>query len=1019
LPSRFPIAAAVATGVLWGIIACQPQDVRLSGTGSSYGVDFGPVAIGAQASVTVSLKNPGSSPLQISAVGAPTDPEFSTEVLSGDTIPAGGTLAATVGFKPFNPGQKTASIRLQTNSTDTPSILLNLGGQGVDVQLTVAPTNLDFGNVVIGSSETKQVTLSNGSTVDLTVTPGPIGGVPSGLFSIDQPGPFTLPPMGQALLSATYQPQAPSTQDVAGLDLALSLGGSVHLTFRGSALQNGLRISPSPLDFGFVQVGASTTRPLELSNQGNQPITVSSVVVSNPGSPPAFAITPSSFTPVLIPPGGSKVVDVVVDFAPPSTAQYLGELDVSSTDSHDTVPVALNGFGGGAAITCTPSSLEFGPVAAGTQAVQHMTCTNTGSNVPGHPEAGLTITSLTSSNSLFTAAVSAADSAAQPLPAGQLIHLDVMYTPQVAGSNTALLKIGSNVTDGTSVPVPVITLSGESIEESFCTYSVTPQALDFGRVPIGAKMTSGFSINNLGPNECLVTGLGLGSGSESAFTLRSGTPTSQRLSPPGVGGPYPSSLQVGVVFSPQQTGDYSGTAQFTISDPQAPQRTLSLSGEGTGDCFLLSPLNLDFRTVGLGGGLGGTHCPDQSLAFVGVNGCQQAVTIQSLWLEAGSGAFSLSSITVPQTVAPGESSAPFNVAFNPQQAGTYFGSALVQTDFATTPYGVGFGGAAVVGNSLVDAFNGTTPQIDVLWVMDTDDDDAERTLVASEAPTIISGLSSRNLDYQIGVTTTDDCEPATGTAENGRILPCPGCKVKGQLPTIITSSDSNAASDLQTLMAIGSVTNSCYPDEQLLGSTYAAVAASPRPSWNAGLVRPGAYLAVIVVQSDGEDDNSRTQDPQWFANQFLTIKGADHPELFSWSYISPTSYGAPGGHTPFDRLPQRIAETLSRVGGVAIDTGQDNWWLAMSDLWNAALLANDLHLSGKPDPATIAVYLDGPPPSATPPGQTSGLLIPQTDSSGNANWTYDSAANAVDINGNVLSVSSYDTIYVQYTLTCP
>jgi hypothetical protein len=174
------------------------------------------------------------------------------------------------------------------------------------------------------------------------------------------------------------------------------------------------------------------------------------------------------------------------------------------------------------------------------------------------------------------------------------------------------------------------------------------------------------------------------------------------------------------------------------------------------------------------------------------------------------------------------------------------------------------------------------------------------------------------------------------------------------------------------------------------------------------------------VQGDTEDDNSRTQDPQWFANQFLAIKGSDHPELFSWSYIAPTSYGSPGGQMPFDRLPQRIAETLSLVGGVAIDTNQNNWWLGLSGLWDAAGRAFDYFpLSGTADPSSIAVYLDGPPPSVTPPGQTSGLQIPETNSSGAPNWSYDPVSNSLEINSSSLGLSSFDTIYVQYTLTCP
>ena len=91
------------------------------------------------------------------------------------------------------------------------------------------------------------------------------------------------------------------------------------------------------------------------------------------------------------------------------------------------------------------------------------------------------------------------------------------------------------------------------------------------------------------------------------------------------------------------------------------------------------------------------------------------------------------------------------------------------------------------------------------------------------------------------------------------------------------------------------------------------------------------------MNGDNEDDNSRMQTPQWFANQFLSVKGADHPELFSWSYINPSQFGSSGGHQPFNRLPERIASMLALAGGVALDTHQNELEQGVLDLWNIVL----------------------------------------------------------------------------------
>jgi hypothetical protein len=217
----------------------------------------------------------------------------------------------------------------------------------------------------------------------------------------------------------------------------------------------------------------------------------------------------------------------------------------------------------------------------------------------------------------------------------------------------------------------------------------------------------------------------------------------------------------------------------------------------------------------------------------------------------------------------------------------------------------------------------------------------------------------------------------------------------------------------------GGVTNSCNPDEQFFNAAYGAVVATSNQGRNAPLIRPDAYLAIITVNGDNEDDNSLVQTPLWYATELLSIKGADHPELFSWSYVNPSGLGGQGGHQPFDQLPARIDAMLTLAGGVAIDTKQNNWEQGVADLWNIALAADNRYpLSGTPDPATILVYLDGPPPGQQMPGQTPGVLVPAAGATGSANWTYDATSNTLNLNQPSLALSSTDTIYVEYTLAC-
>jgi hypothetical protein len=887
-------------------------------------------------------------------------------------------------------------------------------------QLSVSPLALDFGATVVRSVNSQTILLSNCTEKDVVVTPG-LQGPQAALFQFDETGPFTLPAGAALDFTTSYAPLMPSALDVATLILALNNGGALQVALQGIALQSGLKTSPLPLYFAFVQPGVAVTLPLHLTNVGNLKITVKSIDLVDPGAPLAYTIARGSWPGGDLAPGATQDVDVT--FTPLDNREYDGELDISSTDATSTVPVALRGYGGGAIISCSPMALDFGVAAVTIGSALPVICTNVGSDVPNHPEAGVILTTLPTDNAAFSAQVDSASSfqasPLAPLAAGQSVQLDVIYAPAaVTPMDVGTLTINSNATDGTSLSPPAVALTGEAISELPCAYSVTPTTVQFGETRPSSTTTSGFTLTNVGTNECLVTGLELGAETQAAFTLLSGPVISQRLSPPGPAPLYPTFLQVNLAFTPQQTGSYSGTVEFTVSDPTAPHQAVNLSGDCGNSCFALRPTDLDFGTVGLSNG---QFCATETRQLVGINDCTQAVTIQSATL-AGSSAYSFIAGQMPLTVPQGATSMPIEIGFKPIASGSYDATVLLQTDLQTNPFGAGVSGKAIAGAMQLDRFVGHSPSVDILWVMDIDDDDAERDLIAKQASTFIDALNNAQLDYQIGVTTSDWCPSGIqGTSENGRLLPCPGCKIDGTQPMIVTPQDETAAADLQSLIEIGTnTTNACSPDEQFFDAAYEAVVATTNQGWNAALIRPNAYLAIITANGDNEDDNCREQTPQWYANELLTVKGLDHPELFSWSYISPSMLGSPGGNVPFLSLPDRISSLLQLVGGVAVDTEQSDWTSAVNRLWN--IISNDTQrytLSGTPDPASIAVYLDGPPPGQSPDGGVPGLQINASDPNGLTNWSYDSTSNTLNVITMNLMLSPTDTLYVQYTLLCP
>jgi hypothetical protein len=993
-------------------------------TTETYSVDFGQVAVGQHLDATLELANDGSAPLTVAAVGAPTDLEFNLTLPPSTTVEAGGHIPVPVSFKPFSAGQKSATVTLQTDSQSTPTVILTLTGTGVNLKLLVSPKVVDFGTVVVHSQRSLDVTLTNQSTLDLMITPGSMQGNNAPLFTTNTANAFSLAANGSQTIRVTYSPLVPSgnasssAEDTASFNLASNAGDSVTVNLQGNPVQSGLCIVPDPMDFNFVQPGASRSIPLKITNCGNQPIVITSASVTNPGTPQAaFSAVPASGT---LTPG--QELDVAVTFQPAVTGQFIGELDVISNDNNGQTNVSLKGWGGGAAVTCVPSAIDFHTVGVGFTTTLPVICTNTGSDVmtggaidpraelifdPVHP--------LQTSSSVFTATFSPPATNVS-LKTQESVRIDVAYDPPSTEQDIGTLTVVTNVT---SPPAPpVITLSGNGVKESKCYYSLLPGALDWGEVTPHAPFVNAFTITDVGPNECLVTGLDLTAGTDPAFSLLNGPVISQRLSPPG-GGPYPTSLSVPVRFDAPQNGSYNGTVAFTITDPEAPNQTVSLTGAGGDACLVLKPNPLVFPTVGLSAG---QFCQNSKLKFTVVNSCSQDANVTGLTLAAGSPFQILDAPSVPFTVRQGGTSAPILVGFKPTASGTFYGSILITSSVLPRPIAEFMTGKADNGSTQTDQFAQHTPAADILWVVDTDDDfgfySGSGNNFFPQLQAFMAAASGVN--YQMGVTTVEDCT----AGDNGYIEPCSGeanhtChNTSSDTALILTPSMTDPGAQLQNLLnninnwyCSGNQTGDDDPggDEHFLEGAKLALEDPALSGHNAGFLRPDAFLSVIAVNGDVEDDYSPNT-WQSYLSFFQSLK--PDPSLFNVNYIlsDPSAFVA-----AYPDLQAMVKQT----GGVLVNVNNQAWATEMAALWQTVLASTTVFpLSGLADPNSIRVYLDGPPPDQVANGQSPGVPLLATNPNGTTNWSYDAIANTVFINAQTVQLHNGDALYIEYTLVC-
>jgi len=180
----------------------------LAATPSS--VSFGNVIVGSNTSQTVLLTNIGTSQVTISSV----TPSVAGVAVSGITTPvslAPGTSATfTAAYKPTGTGNITGTITVASNAVGSPTIInLSATAAAASVQLTPSATSLSFGSVTVGSSGTKQLTVSSTGNANATVSSVTVTG--SGFSLTSSAASLVLGPSQAQTYTVNFDPTAPGS----------------------------------------------------------------------------------------------------------------------------------------------------------------------------------------------------------------------------------------------------------------------------------------------------------------------------------------------------------------------------------------------------------------------------------------------------------------------------------------------------------------------------------------------------------------------------------------------------------------------------------------------------------------------------------------------------------------------------------------------------------------------------------------------------------------------------------------
>ncbi len=444
-------------------------------------LDFGTVGTGTTHQKGLTVTNQGSGALAIEAVSVTGDASFFPAKLQGKvSLLPGASFTLSVGFSPQSDGKHQAVLALRTDSNTVPTTQVTLVGNAFSYELEVVPTELDFGEVQVGTSSVPEiVTVTNGASAPETISVGPVSG--SAEFQPSPSGAQANVGPGQS-----FQVRVVFSPTVAGpvqATLALSACGGcapVNVTLTGTGVDSEFVVLDADTQqpfvaFGSVPQGQAATAHV-IVQAISHPRTAQTPLSVTLTAPPAleqgtagFSLTPtdaswnaaswpSTLTPNATPGSAAYFVVTYRGQAGQSTASDVVDI-AYAVGSVPKTPAKLPVSAGATGSPCqqlsaTPSQVSFGTVLAGRTASRTVTLSNGGPSL-----CVLTGIGIDPNDPANEFALQQGGTIGQlPLASGQSQTLTVTFTPQ---SNlppllrTATLSMGTSDPTRATIDVPL------------------------------------------------------------------------------------------------------------------------------------------------------------------------------------------------------------------------------------------------------------------------------------------------------------------------------------------------------------------------------------------------------------------------------------------------------------------------------------------------------------------------------------------------------------------------------------
>jgi Abnormal spindle-like microcephaly-assoc'd, ASPM-SPD-2-Hydin/HYDIN/CFA65/VesB-like, Ig-like domain len=413
------------------------------------------------------------------------------------------------------------------------------------VSIEISPSTVSFGNLAVGQSATKTVTVTNSGTEMLAVSGISVAG--TGFTASGPKLPISLSAGQSASISAVFKPTA-GVADTGTITIASNADGApslIALSGTGTTAA-ALSATPNSIAFGSVAVGSTATETVHLENTGSEAATISKMAFSGTGVSVSGVTVPMTVA-------SGQTVNLTVTYKPVSPGTLTGTVSITSNATDASMVIGINATATSSTLAATPSSVSFGNVVVGSDTTQTIRLENIGTSQ-------VTISSITPS--VAGVGISGVTLPVSLAP-GTSATVTAAYKPTGAGSVSGKITVTSSAVGSPTIIDLSATAAAASIQ-------LTPSAtsLSFGNVGVGSTGTSQLTVKSTGNtnasiSKVTVSGTGFVLGSSAAgLTL---DPTQ--------------SESYTVNFDPKATGSVAGTLTITSNAANSPMN-IALSGSG-------------------------------------------------------------------------------------------------------------------------------------------------------------------------------------------------------------------------------------------------------------------------------------------------------------------------------------------------------------------------------------------------------------------------------------------------------